>query len=169
LSANFNLGMAFKQKGSLDAAIAQFQTVLKIEPGSAEACYNLGNALVQKGSEAEAIADFQRALKIKPGYPDAMNDLAWELATAPQAALRNGSQAVQLAQQASQLAGDKDPDVLDTLAAAYAEAGRYDDAVQTARKAIELVGRTGQSDRLAQFNTELELYQANRPFHREGK
>ena len=169
LSATYNLGMAFKQKGKTDDAIAQFRRALELQPDSAETCYNLGNVLVQKGEEAEGITNLQRAVEIKPDLPDALNDLAWELATSPQASLRNGKQAVELAQRADHLADGKDLDVLDTLAAAYAEAGEFPEAVQTARKAIDLAQASGQADRLKQFNTELQSYEAKQPFHRDGK
>jgi tetratricopeptide (TPR) repeat protein len=169
LSASYNLGMAFKQKGRMDEAVVQFRKVVKLQPESAEAYYNLGDALVQNGKEAEAITNLHRAVEINPDYSDAANDLAWELATAPQASVRNGSLAVELAQHANQLANGKDLDVLDTLAAAYAEAGRFDDAVKTMRKAIELDQSLAELDRLAQLNRELHLYESNLPFHQESK
>jgi tetratricopeptide (TPR) repeat protein len=169
MSATYNLGMAFKQKGRTDDAIAQFRRALELQPGSAETCYNLGNVLVQKGDEAEGITNLQRAVKIKPDFPDALNDLAWELATGPLPSLRNGKQAVELSQRANRLADGKDVDVLDTLAAAYAEAGQFAEAVQTLRNAIDMAQAAGQADRLKQFNTELQKYEANQPFHREAK
>ena len=141
----------------------------QVNPDSAETHYNLANALLQKGQIAEAIAQFQKALHIEPDYPEAQNDLAWELATTAQASLRNGAQAVQLAEKANQFAGGRNADFLDTLAAAYAEAGRFDDAIRSAQKAIELARAAGQQNRIEQFNRELRLYEAGRPFHRESK
>jgi Flp pilus assembly protein TadD len=167
--AHFNLGNALLKQGSVDEAISHFQKSLEIKSDGAEAEFCLGSALLQKGSESEAILHFQRALQINPDYSEARNDLAWELATSPQAALRNGPQAVELAERANQLADGKDVDILDTLAAAYAEAGRFEDAARTARKAIELAQAAGQSDQLSRLNSELKLYEARRPFHRETK
>ena len=103
-----------------------------------EAHNNLGNALLQKGSVDEAITHFQKALQINPDYAEAQNNLAWVLATCPQASLRNGNKAVELAQRANQLTGDGNPVVLGTLAAAYAEAGRFPEAVETAQRALQL-------------------------------
>jgi Flp pilus assembly protein TadD len=166
--AHFNLGHALLKQGQVDEAITHFQKSLETKSDSAEAEFCLGSALLQKGRESEAISHFQRALQINPDYSEARNDLAWELATSPQASLRNGRQAVELAERANQLADGKDVDVLDTLAAAYAEAGRFDDAARTARKAIELA-QAGQPDQLSQLNSELKLYEAGRPLHRESK
>jgi tetratricopeptide (TPR) repeat protein len=167
--AHYNLGYALLQKGSLDDAVARFQAALQIKPDYAEAHYNLATALIQKGNVDEAIVHYQRALQIKPDYPEAQNDLAWELATTPKASARNGAQAVTLAQRANQLTGGADLDIVGTLAAAYAEAGQFDDAVRSAQKAIDLARANGQQDQLAQLNGELKLYQAGLPFHRERK
>jgi tetratricopeptide (TPR) repeat protein len=168
-NARYNLGYALLQKGRVDEAIIQFQKVLQLKPDHAEAHYNLADALVQKGSMAEAIIQFQKALQIKPDFPDAQNDLAWELATSPLASVRNGRQAVELAQRANQLTGGTDLDIVGTLAAAYAEAGQFDEAILNVQKAIDLARATGQPDQLAQLNSELKLYEAGLPYHRENK
>jgi len=87
------------------------------------------------------------------------------LATASQAALRDGRQAVALAERANQSAGGENPIFLHTLAAAYAEAGRFDDAVRTAQRAMVLAQTAGQSDLAGRLNDELKLYAAKLPFH----
>ncbi len=163
--AHVNLGNALLQKGSVDEAITHYQKALQIKPDEAEAHNNLGGALLEKGSVDEAITHYQKALQIQPDYAEIQNSLAWVLATCPQASLRNGIQAVKLAQRANQLAGDGNPNFLCTLAAAYAESGRFSEAVETAQRALQLAG--------AQFNTaladdirsQLKLYQARAPFH----
>lgn len=118
---------------------------------------------------AEAIAQFQQSLSFKPDFVAAQNDLAWELATSPVASVRNGRQAVELALRAEQLTGGTDLDIVGTLAAAYAEAGRFDDAIQSIQKAIDLAKTTGQPEQLTQLNSELELYRAGQPYHRQNK
>jgi len=168
-NAHFNLGNALLQKGNADGAIDHFQQALHREPDLAEAHYGLGTALLQKGRETEALAQFQQAIQLKPDYSEALNDLAWELATAPLPSARDGNKAVELAQRADQLTGNKDLDILDTVAAAYAEAHRFQKAVQTARQAIAFAHSSGQEDRVAQLNSELALYEAGQPFHRESK
>ena len=167
--AHNNLGNALLQKGSTDEAIAHYQKALQINPNDADAHNNLGNAFLQKGNAEKAIAHYQQALQIRPNYLQVQNNLAWVLATAPQATLRNGARAVDLAQQANQLAGGKDPIILHTLAAAYAEVGRFNDARRSMEKAIELAQAVGRPDMLKQFNAELGHYEAGLPFHQESK
>jgi tetratricopeptide (TPR) repeat protein len=167
--AHDKLGVALSQKGSVDEAIAHFQKALQINPDYAKAHCNLGSALLKKGRVDEAIVQYQKTLQIKPNYLEAQNNLAWVLATAPQASLRNGHQAVQLAQQANQLVGGENPIILHTLAAAYAEAGQISDARRSAQKAMALAREAGQSALMEQLNSELKLYAAGLPFHQENK
>ena len=117
----------------------------------------------------EAIVHYQKALAIKPDYLEAQNILAWILATAPQASLRDGNKAVELAQQANELTGGNNPTILCTLAAAYAEAGRFGDAIQNAKKAMALEQAAGQSSLAEQINDQLKLYEAGIPFHQEDR
>jgi tetratricopeptide (TPR) repeat protein len=169
VDAHYNLGVALAQKGRLDEAIAQYQKAVQIKPDYAEAHNNLGYALLQKGRMGEAITQYQKALEIKPGFPEALNNLAWALAAAPQASLRNGSKAVELAEQANQLAGGESPMILHTLAVAYAEVGRFSDAIRSAQKANELAQAAGQPELAAQINGEIKLFEAGRPYHLESK
>jgi tetratricopeptide (TPR) repeat protein len=153
----------------VDEAIAQCQVALQINPDYADAHDNLGNALFQKRRVAEAITHYQKALQINPDYAEAHNNLAWVLATAPQVSLRNGDEAVKLAERANQLTGGKTPIILHTLAAAYAEAGRFGDAIRSVQKAIELAQAAGQKDLAERFTGELKLYEAGLPFHEKSK
>ncbi len=163
--AHVNLGAILLQKGKVDDAIAHFQKALQIKPGLAEAHSSLGNALRQKGRVAEAIAQFQQALQLQPDDAEVQNNLAWLLATCPEASLRNGDKAVQLAQRANELAGGKNPVVLRTLAAALAEAGRFGDARRSAQQAIALVQAAGRQDLAGQLNVELKRYETGLPLH----
>ncbi len=163
--AHNNLGTALRQKGRLDEAIAQFQFALQLMPGDDAVHFNLAKAFYQKGKVGEAIAQYQIVLQIKPADMEAQNNLAWLLATAPQASLRNGDKAVQLARRANELAGGKNPVILGTLAAAFAETGRFGDAVQSAQKAIEAARAAGRQDLAAKLNGELHHYQAGLPLH----
>jgi Flp pilus assembly protein TadD len=91
------------------------------------------------------------------------NQLAWLLATAPDASLRNGAEARTLAEQASQLSGGDNPVILRTLAAAYAEEGNYGQAVATARRALELPVAQKNDALAASLQKDRQLYQANTP------
>jgi tetratricopeptide (TPR) repeat protein len=163
--AHLNLGNALLQKGKAEEAIIHYQSALQLNPASATAHGNLGSALLQKGRAAEAIAQFQQALQIEPADPRAKNNLAWLLATCPEASLRNGRQAVELARQANDLTGGKNPVILHTLAAAFAEAGQFSEAIRTAQTAIQLARAAGQPDLAASLNDELKRYQAGLPLH----
>ena len=113
----------------------------------------------------EAIAQFQKALAIKPDYVAAQNNMAWVLATCPQASLRNGIEAVGLAERANQLTGGKNPVILCTLAAAYAEAGRFPEAIETAQRALQLAETQSNTALVGALQSQLKLYQAGIPFH----
>jgi tetratricopeptide (TPR) repeat protein len=167
--AHNNLGNALFQKGRVDEAIAQCLAALQIKPDYADAHDNLGNLLLQKGNADEAIAQFKQALEIKPGFPEALNNLAWVLATSSQGLLRNGGQAVELAERANRLTGGDNPVILHTLAAAYAEAGRFGDALRSDQKAVALARAAGQPDLVEQINVELKLYAAGLPLHEKSK
>ncbi len=136
--AHNSLGIAFANQGRLDEAIVQYQAAVESNPKFTEAYYDLGIALADLGRFEEAAANYQKALQLQPNHAMAHNDLAWLRASCPEASIRNGAKAVAHAQQANRLCGGKQPGVLDTLAAAYAEAGRFPEALATARKALEL-------------------------------
>jgi len=158
-----SLGTALLQKGAVDEAIVQFQKALQIKPAYATAHYNLGNAFFQKGGTAEAIRQYQQALQISPADADAQNNLAWILATCAEPSLRNGRQAVDLAQKANEIYGGTNPFILHTLAAAFAEAGQFADAKRAVQKAVELAQTAGKQDLVEQFNGELKRYEAGLP------
>jgi tetratricopeptide (TPR) repeat protein len=154
--AHYNLGIALGRTGRLSEAIAQFEQALQIKPDYAEAHYNLGIALGRTGRLSEAIAQFEQALRIKPDYTDVQNKLAWLLATCSD--LSNPSRAVTLAERACQLTTNRAAANLDTLAASYAATGRFDDAVATARQAIELGRADGQTQLVSEIESRLDLY-----------
>ena len=160
-----NLGAVFAQQGRRDEAISQFQNALATKPDYAEARFNLGNALFQQGNVAEAIAQFQKALEIKPDYVAVQNNMAWVLATCPQASLRNGIEAVKLAERANQLTGGENPVILCTLAAAYAEAGRFAEAIETAQHALQMAEAQPNTTLAGALQSQLQLYQAGMPYH----
>jgi tetratricopeptide (TPR) repeat protein len=164
-AAHINLGGALLQTGRLDEAVPHLQKALQINPGNAQAHNNLGNAFLQKENVTEAIAHFQQAIQLEPADPWLKNNLAWLLATGPQAPLRDGKKAVELATQADELAGGDDPTTLHTLAAAFAEAGRFPEAVETAQRALHLAEAQSKTGLAGQLQSELKLYQAGTPFH----
>jgi len=163
--ARLNLGAVFLQQGRLDEAIFQFQLALRSNPGHVGEHLNLAAALQQKGKMDEAIVQLQKALELEPDNPQTLNTLAFLLATCPQATLRNGGQAVQLAWRADNLSGGKNPAILRTLAAALAENGQFAEAKNSIKKAIELAQAMGRPDWTAQLNNELKRYELGLPLH----
>jgi tetratricopeptide (TPR) repeat protein len=165
--AHGNLADALMQKGKTAEASVQYRRVLKLQPENPQAQFGLGLALAREGRISDAIALFKEALK--SDYPPGrtpLNQLASILASSPDPDLRNGTQAVEFAQQADLLSGGTDPAILDTLAAAYAEAGRGQEAVQTAQRALALATEQG-NDGLAQdLRRKIELYQTGHPYHK---
>ncbi len=152
------------QLGRNEEAIAQLSEANRLDP-DAETSSELGSLLQQQGKVREAIEQYRKVVSLKPNSLEALNNLAWLLATSADATLRNGGEAVQLAERANRLTGAKQPVLLGTLAAAYAEAGRYADAVATAEKTVQLAHVTG-NDQFAAINRQLlEVYRAGKPWH----
>ena len=154
------------QEGHWIEAMACYRKTLSISPGVAEAWAGLGMACFQNGQIKEAEETWQKALDINPAQPQVQNNLASVLATASDPSLRNGAKAVALAEQANQLTGGGNPNMLCTLAEAYAEAGRFDDASAAARKALSQA-QAQKDDKLAgALQEQLKLYAAGSPVRR---
>ena len=162
-------GRPWRHWGGLEEAIVHFRETLKLRPDSAEAHHSLGKALAMTGQSEEALEHFREASRREPDRPGLLREIAWILATHPDARVRQEGEAIQLAQRASELTRHQNPLILDTLAAAYASAGRFEQAQQVAQAALKLVSavRVGQS--LAPgIQTRLELFRKGQPY-RERK
>jgi tetratricopeptide (TPR) repeat protein len=157
-----NLGLSLLQIGRVDEAITQFQRSLEIQQNYSE-YYNLGRAFHQKGMAAEAMANYQKAIELQPQFIPAQRNLAWMLATWPEPSVRNGDKAVALAEKANQFSKNKDPLMLRTLAAAYAEAGRFPEAVAMAKQALALAVAQSNTRLIKVLPAEIGLYQTNSP------
>ena len=151
------------------SAIALWQKRIKASPLDTDAHNNLGVVLIQSGNPRGAIAQWETSLAIKPNDGNAENNLAWVLATYPEEALRNGKRAVKLAEQATSLPGGKDPIVLRTLAAAYAEAEEFSNAVEAAEEALKTATARQNSSLVETLQKEIALYRANRPYREMPK
>ena len=164
--ALYNLAMARLQEGRSDEAAARFAQVLRLDPGRADAETNLCLALQRLKRHFEASAHCARAVALDGRSASALNQLAWIRATSPDAALRSGAEAVRLAEAAIALAGEHNHSYLDTLGAAYAEAGRFPEAVRTARLALQLAGDAQDAPAAQAYASRLARYESGRP-HRE--
>jgi serine/threonine-protein kinase len=147
----------------LDEAVAQYREAIELQPRFVQAYNNLGNAFRQKGMPSEAIACYQKAIELQPQFIPAQRNLAWMLATCPEPSVRNGDKAIALAEQANQFSEGKDPLILRTLAAAYAEAGRFPEAVLTAKQALALAVTQSNTGLTNELQREIGLYQTNSP------
>jgi tetratricopeptide (TPR) repeat protein len=124
---------------------------------------NIGLALFQKGRPSEAIVHWQNALAAEPDSVDSLNNLAWVLATFPETWIRNGGGALALAKRANQLSGDKNPAILRTLAAAYAENRRFTEARVIAERGLQLANAQQNSALANIFEGDIAFYLANTP------
>ena len=158
-----NLGKALAAQGRFDEAIESFYRAIQINSNHPEIFFHLGMILDQSGRNREAVAQYREALRLNPNLSGALNNLAWVLATSPDEKLRNGAEAVRLAERACELTHDGQPAFVGTLAAAYAEAGRFPEAVTTAEKAEQLATAAGLKKLAVENQKLLELYQAGKP------
>ena len=163
-----NLGNTFYDKGQFDEAVDYYLRALDKWPDYQVAKKNLGNALLLEGQSEPAMAHYQAAIKLEPNNVMFLNNLAWRLATSPQARLRNGPEAVQLAEQACQLTGYQQPQFVGTLAAAYAEAGRFEEAVTTSESAYNLAQSLGQESLALKDQQLLQLFKARQTYQEQA-
>ncbi len=161
--AQGNLGKAFLQKGNLGEAMTHYHRLLQIEPDNLEAHNILGTAFFQEGKVNEAIAEWQRILAIEPDNGNALSNLAWVLATYPDASIRNGAKAVDFAQRAVSISDQRSPIILRTLAAAYAEDKRFSEAIETAQEAAKLATAQGNAALAHELKVQIALYRKSAP------
>jgi protein O-mannosyl-transferase len=161
--AYYNRGAVLFAKGRTNEAIADWEKDLEMHPNDADAHTSLGNALLQKGALREAIAHYVTALDLAPEDPHSRNNLAWVLATASDSSIRDGAKAVGFAQEAVQLSGGREPLFLRTLAAAYAESGRFSEAIAVAQQAAVIAKMQAKPDMAKRLNGDLVLFRGNLP------
>jgi tetratricopeptide (TPR) repeat protein len=154
--------------GRLDEAMATYRRLAELTPENPEAHVQLGSLSVAQQQPAEALKHWREALRLKPDYPELLNNLAWFLATHPDATLRDGAEAVRHGERACELTQYRRAVLVGTLAAAYAEAGRFPDAVVMAQKAQELALAEGDQNLTARNADLLEVYRAGRAYHEEA-
>lgn len=163
-TAHFSLANTLIESGRTDEALNHLEQALDLRPDYAQVHGKIAQLLTACGKTREAIERYREALRHKPDLPEALNNLSWTLATSPDDSLRNGAEAVRLGERACEVTHWQKTIYIGTLAAAYAEAGRFDDAIRTAEKARALALETGEID-LAEKNLQLlNLYRAGKPF-----
>ncbi len=160
-----NRGRAYRALGEVDKAAADFSKAVEIDPKNASAFTDLGSAFLARKEYAKAIQDFSNAIDLDPGYALAYSNLAWILSTCPDKNLRDGQQAVEYAAKACVLDG-RMAYYLGSWAAALAEAGRFDEAVECQQKALDSAAGYSEQDK-TKARQRLELYQGGKPY-RDG-
>jgi arylsulfatase A-like enzyme/Flp pilus assembly protein TadD len=164
MDARNSLGLVFAHAGRFAEAIGQYREALRIQPDQAKVHNNLGNALRSTGQLEAAIGQYQEALRIEPKSVSALTNLALIRAADGNNGVRNGGEAVRLAERACAVTGRDNVSCLDTLAAAYAEAGRFEEAAATADAAVALARAGGQAALAEDIETRAALYRERRPY-----
>jgi tetratricopeptide (TPR) repeat protein len=162
---HYALGVALARKGDLASATNQFAYALLLKPGWADVHLTFGQVLLYLGDTPNGLRHIQEAVRLAPDWPPALNGLAWVLATYPDVTVRNGTEAVRLAEHACAVTSRRNPGLFDTLAAAYAEAGRFPEAINAAQEAIALARTADDKTAVGQAENLLGFFQSGRPFH----
>ncbi|MBN1788373.1 MAG: tetratricopeptide repeat protein [Sedimentisphaerales bacterium] len=163
-AAHTNLGFVLARKGHLEQAAERLAEAIRINPDSVKAHYHFSHVLIRQGKINTAVIHLEKALQLDPDWPQVLNDLAWILSANKNHAIRNPQKAVRLAARACELANYQKPELLDTLSVAYAAAGDFDKAVETAQKALQLC----RSAEYEMFKEEIEkrliLFKESKPY-----
>ena len=162
-SAYNNLAQALVAQGRLEPALPHFNKALQLNPFALQTHLNLAIALQQLGRSPDAVAQYRRVLALDPHRPEALNNLAWILATSPDPTVRNGEQALRLAEELCRQVQFQDPLAVATLATACAQTGRFTDAITWARKAEDLAAAGGDQKLAARYHELVVLFSANQP------
>jgi Flp pilus assembly protein TadD len=160
----FNLALALNQQQQWGEAAELFAKTVSGTSPDPKAHYEFASALAHTRKTREAMSEYASALLIQPDYPDALDGLAWILSTDANADYRNGPQAVPMAERACELTGRKDAIKLKTLAAAYAEVGRFAEAASTAQTAKDLAVAGGKRDLADACSAMLQRFQQSQPW-----
>ena len=162
--AHYSLGVALEQTGKTEDAIGHYEQALRLKPDHAGTHNGLGKAFLREGNAQGSLAHFEQALKFNPDSAEVQNNLAWVLALLTPADGGDPVRAVTLAERACKLTGNRVAGYLDTLSVAYAAAGRFDEAIASAQKAIELAHSVGQRQLVDEIQTHLELYRGGNAY-----
>jgi tetratricopeptide (TPR) repeat protein len=157
------LGNTLLRKGETPAAIACWEKSLTKHPANVATRNNLAMVLMQRGRLREAMSHWQKVLDVDPANVDAQNDLAWIFATSPEDSIRNGPRAVSLANGAVRSSAGKNAITLRTLAAAYAESGKFQEAVNAAEQALQMAKAEHNFDLSSHIENEIQLYRSHVP------
>ncbi|MCK4752053.1 MAG: tetratricopeptide repeat protein [Planctomycetes bacterium] len=160
----YNLGGIYIRQGKLELAAEQCAEALRLKPDYLKANVALANILVQLGRIQPALNNYYKILQRDPDSIDVLNSIAWILAATGDAKLRNPAEAIKFAQKVCELTNYEDPSLLDTLAVAYASAGRFAEAIETSEKALVLTRFSKQKGLSGEIQNRMKLYKNNQSF-----
>jgi Flp pilus assembly protein TadD len=163
-SVHSSLGVAFLEAGNLTDSLRHLEEAVTIDPDDSDAHFNLGNTFLHLARPKDAVAEYHRAFQLNPNDIEALNNMAWVLATWPDPAGRDGVRALQLAEKADGLTEHRSSVHSATLAAAYAEVGRFSDAVAAGQRALQLATDEANAARADSIRQQIAGYQANTAF-----
>jgi tetratricopeptide (TPR) repeat protein len=165
VKAHYGLADSLLKLNRLGDALNHYIEALKLQPDIAGAHYQLGTAMLSgKQNPAVAIQYLRNAVHFAPEWTDALNTLAWAEATHADGKVRDGNEAVKLATRAVSITRGNDPGLLDTLAASYAETGKFDNAIYAEQRAIRTAQASRQTNSIAEFQSHLKSFQAQKPW-----
>jgi len=167
--AYYNLGAVYYRQGKLELAVEQSLKALQLRPDYLTARINMAETLLQLGRIRQAVEQYYKILQFTPDSVDILNTLAWILATSNDDNIRNADDAFKFAQKACELADYNQPAILDTLAAAFAAAGRFSEAAKTTEKAISLTDTINGDSQVEEIRKHLQSYKAHRPWRTPEK
>ncbi len=160
----FQAGLELAKQQDRAAALRALGAALSLRPDFWDARAALANVLELEGRVVDALVQYDTMLESRPGHPVVANNVAWLLATSPDQSIRNADEAIRQAEHVCQVTRWQVPSALDTLAAAYAAAGRFEEAIETAGKAIQLASSTSQPALAEKIRQRLKLYEQKRPY-----
>jgi tetratricopeptide (TPR) repeat protein len=162
--ANISMASLLIRRKQFDNAMVYLDKTMEVSPDNPRVYYYKGALFQTQQKFDKAIQAYERTLRLKPDYTAALNNLAWLLATMPDSKIQNPAKAVQLARKGCELTFFRDQNMLDTLAAAYASANQFKEAIETAQKAMDLANAAGQKSKAEEIAGRLQLYQAGKPY-----
>jgi len=162
--AHHNRAVEFARLGEFEKSIQDFDAAIELKP-RADFYRSRGVVHENLGAYSKAVADYSEAARMDPADYASRNSMAWILATAPLDNLRKGQRALTAAQEAVEL--QDSPSHRDTLAAAYAEAGKFSNAVEEQKLAIDMLRDLGARDAIKAFEKRLSLYEQGRPYRQD--
>ncbi len=164
--ARYNLGYVLAVRGDREKALREQEEALRLEPDMPEAHHQMALLLLLDGQAEKSLAHFARAIALKPDQAQWLNDLAWVLASHAGSGIRDPHEAIRLSERACLLTSPPNPEFLDTLAVAYASAGRYAEAVRQEEQALKIIRDAGKNPP-DDFSRRLDLFRNHRPYREE--